>query len=248
MYNPLEVSVRIEKHVIENKLFKKYYRFRGAKFYGGISTADVVGCNLFCHFCWVHSKVRFQVQNVGKFYSPEEVAQQLIQIAQKAKFAHLRVSGGEPTIGQDHLIALLEYLEKFDYVFILETNGMLLSQENYIRNLKRFPKLHVRISLKAGTPEMFSKVTGAVPEAHYYPLNALKLLLKYEIPCHPSVIIDFCSKQDFQVLIQELQQINSRLVHQLELESLLLYPHVIKGLKKIGFNTELRKSFNGRNE
>jgi uncharacterized Fe-S cluster-containing radical SAM superfamily protein len=240
MYNPLNVSNRIEKHVIENNLFKKYYRFRGAKFYGGISTADVVGCNLFCYFCWVHSKVRFQVQNVGKFYSPEEVAQRLIQIAQKARFTHLRVSGGEPTIGSDHLVALLESLTKFDFIFILETNGMLLSQESYVNKLKEFPNLHVRISLKAGTPEMFSRVTGAVPDAYFYPLNALKLLLKYKIPCHPSVIIDFCPKPDFQFLIQELQKIDTRLVTQLELESLLLYPHVIKGLKKIGFSIDLK--------
>ena len=235
MYDPLAVSPRIEKYVIEKQTLKKYYRFRDAKFYGGISTADVVGCNMFCRFCWVNPKIRYQILNTGKFYSAADVGAQLIRIAQKAKFTHLRVSGGEPTIGRDHLIALLEYLKNYPYNFILETNGMLLSDESYVNDLKPFPNLYIRISLKAATPEIFSKVTGAVPEAYYYPLQALKLLNKYKIPCHASVIIDFCSKHDVQILLQELQKINSQLINQLELESLLLYPHVIKGLKRIGF-------------
>jgi len=240
MYNPLLVSPRIEKYVIEKQKLKKYYRFRGAKFYGGISTADAVGCNMFCPFCWVNPKIRVHVLNTGQFYSPVEVGMHLVQIAQKAKFSNLRVSGGEPTIGRAHLIALLLYLKKFPYSFILETNGMLLSDESYILELKEIPNLHIRISLKAGTPEMFSKVTGAVPEAYYYPLEALKHLIKHGISCHASVIIDFCSKADFEFLAQELQEINPRLITQLELESLLLYPHVVKGLKRIGFNIKNR--------
>jgi len=31
---------------------RKYYRFRPAPFYGGIGTADCVGCCLKCLFCW----------------------------------------------------------------------------------------------------------------------------------------------------------------------------------------------------
>lgn len=247
MYNPLLVSPRIEKYVIEKQSLKKYYRFRGAKFYGGISTADVVGCNMFCRFCWVNPKIRYHILNTGKFYSAIDVGMQLIQIAQKAKYTQLRVSGGEPTIGRAHLVDLLQYLKKYPYTFILETNGMLLSDESYVLELKEIPNLHIRISLKAGTPEVFSKVTGTVPEAYYYPLQALNLLTKHEISCHASVIIDFCSKQDLEFLIQELQKIDQRLVTQLELESLLLYPHVVKGLKRIGFDIKGGIKINGLN-
>ena len=31
---------------------RKYYRFRQAPFYGGVATADCVGCCLKCIFCW----------------------------------------------------------------------------------------------------------------------------------------------------------------------------------------------------
>lgn len=234
MYDPLEFSRKIETQVLTADILKKYYRFRGAKYYGGISTADAVGCNLYCQFCWVHPKIRYQIQNVGTFHSPEKAAQQLVEIAQKAHFRQLRISGGEPTIGQAHLIALLEYLADFPYSFILETNGMLLSDETYVKELQKFNHLYVRVSLKAGTPEMFSRVTGANPDAFHYPLDALKLLSRYEIPCHASIIIDFCSHSDLQSLKQMLLQINPKLVSHLEYETLLLYPHVKKGLKKIG--------------
>ena len=68
MYDPLKLSLKIEQHIIPEGDQRKYYRFRGAKYYGGISTADVVGCNMNCAFCWVHPKVRYQVQEAGTFY------------------------------------------------------------------------------------------------------------------------------------------------------------------------------------
>ncbi|MFX1298467.1 MAG: radical SAM protein [Promethearchaeota archaeon] len=235
MYNPLEISSTVQKYVLKNGNFKKYYRFRGAKYYGGISTADVVGCNLHCCFCWVHPKVRYRFQTVGEFYSPELVGQKLVQIAQKAHFNLLRISGGEPTIGEAHLIALLKYVDEYPYEFILETNGILLSNEDYTKQLDKFNKLHVRVALKAGTPETFSKVTGAIPKAYYYPLDALRLLIEYEVSCHASIIINFCSNGELKFLIKELQNIDSSLVQELEYESLILYPHVKKGLKKSGY-------------
>jgi uncharacterized Fe-S cluster-containing radical SAM superfamily protein len=234
MYDPLEITPQIESQIIKRGIHKKYYRIRGAKYYGGISTADVVGCNMYCHFCWVHPKIRFNLQMVGQYYTPEEIGNQLIQIAQKAHFTQLRISGGEPTLGEAHLIALLKYLSDFPFHFILETNGMLLSQENYVQKLKKFNNLYVRISIKACTPEMFSKVTGATPEAYFYPLHALEFLIANEIACHPSIIIDFCSQREFQFLTKQLNQINPELQNKLEYESLILYPHVKKGLKKIG--------------
>ncbi|MFX1295259.1 MAG: radical SAM protein [Promethearchaeota archaeon] len=235
MYDPLELSSRINSKIVKDKTLKKYYRFRCAKYYGGVSTVDVVGCNMYCHFCWVHPKFRYCFQKVGKFYTPGYVGQRLIQIAQKANFKLLRISGGEPTIGKPHLISLLKYLNNYPYQFILETNGMLLSNENYVKEFKDINNIHVRIALKAGTPETFSKVTGAVLEAYYYPFKALKFLLKYKISCHPSIIVDFCPKKDFQFLLQVLQKIDPSLINKLEYESLIFYPHVKKGLEKIGY-------------
>ena len=123
MYDPIELSKRTESIVINGNM-KKYYRFRPTGFYGGIATADTVGCNLRCKFCWSSNSV-WNAKNAGNFYSPEDVAKMLHDIAHSKGYRQLRVSGGEPTIGQKHLITLLENINP-NYLFILETNGILL--------------------------------------------------------------------------------------------------------------------------
>ena len=79
MYNPIELSKKIENIVCKEDK-KKYYRFRPAGFYGGIATADTVGCNLRCKFCWSTKSV-WKPNTTGKLYSPEEVYETLLDIA-----------------------------------------------------------------------------------------------------------------------------------------------------------------------
>lgn len=133
MYDPLELSKKIEKIVVENNL-KKYYRFRPTGFYGGIATADTVGCNLRCKFCWSSNSV-WNAMDTGEFYSSEVIADTLQGIADKKGYHQLRISGGEPTIGKQHLIQVLESI-KSTYLFILETNGILLGYDKkYVEDL-----------------------------------------------------------------------------------------------------------------
>src|SRR5512136_2743237 len=126
MYDPIELSKIVEKLVAKDKL-KKYYRFRPTGFYGGIATADTVGCNLRCKFCWSSNSV-WNPKDTGEFYSSEEVADTLQSIAEKKGYHQVRISGGEPTIGKHHLIGILETI-KPTYLFILETNGILLGYD-----------------------------------------------------------------------------------------------------------------------
>ena len=123
MYNPLELSKKIEKIVIDG-VVKKYYRFRPTRFYGGIATADTVGCNLRCKFCWSSNSI-WNPKNMGKFYSPKQVTDTLYNIAKKKGYTRMRVSGGEPTIGRKHLIELLKNINN-EFLFILETVYLLL--------------------------------------------------------------------------------------------------------------------------
>ena len=86
---------------------RKYYRIRSAPFYGGIATADCVGCSLSCIFCWSWNIIN-RPEHTGKFYSPEFVVNQLVKITQRHKYNLIRVSGNEPISKREHLIALLE--------------------------------------------------------------------------------------------------------------------------------------------
>ena len=136
MYDPIELSKKVEKIVVENNR-KKYYRFRPTGFYGGIATADTVGCNLRCKFCWSSNSV-WDAGSTGEFYSAQEVSDTLLSIADQKGYHQVRISGGEPTIGKQHLIDILEHI-KANYLFILETNGILLGYDNtYIEGLSRF--------------------------------------------------------------------------------------------------------------
>ena len=130
MYNPIVLSDKIEKIVVKD-IKKKYYRFRPTGFYGGIATADTVGCNLRCKFCWSTNSI-WKPISIGKFYSPEDVAETLLEITESKGYHQVRISGGEPTIGRRHLINLLENINP-NIIFILETNGILLgANKKYI--------------------------------------------------------------------------------------------------------------------
>jgi uncharacterized Fe-S cluster-containing radical SAM superfamily protein len=233
MFDPLELAKQTEEIVCKSS-GKKFYRFRPAKFYGGIATADCVGCCLRCLFCWSWNTVT-QADKVGKFYSPKEVANNLISIARKHNFNQIRISGNEPTIGFKHLLDILENLKNSKLKFILETNGILIGyNESYVKELSKYKDfLHVRISLKGTTPEEFSKLTGAKPEFFELQIQALKNLISAEIPCHPAVMISFSQPESIERLRDRLETINHSL-YDFEEETLLFYGDVKKRLDEAG--------------
>jgi uncharacterized Fe-S cluster-containing radical SAM superfamily protein len=226
MYDPLELSKKIEKIVVENNL-KKYYRFRPTGFYGGIATADTVGCNLRCKFCWSSNSV-WNAMDTGEFYSSEVVADTLQGIADKKGYHQLRISGGEPTIGKQHLIQVLENI-KSTYLFILETNGILLGYDKkYVEDLSRFKNLHVRVCLKGADSEEFSLFTGA-ETGFEYQLTALRYLRDVRMNFNIALVsMHQEKKQDF---FQRLVEMGLEKV-MIEEEEIKLYPMVRKRLQK----------------
>ncbi len=211
---------------------RKYYRFRDTNFYGGIATADCVGCNLNCHFCW-SNKPRKQPSQIGEFYNPKKVAERLIDIAKENDYRKVRVSGNEPTISKNHLISLVEHLEETDFMFILETNGILLGNDpKYVDELKNFENIHVRVSLKGYDKKQFSKLTDGSPKGFELQIKALKNLIDMNISCNPAVLKDFATKEKLTKIRKKLRNIDISLMRNLEFEKLKLYPHVKKQLQK----------------
>lgn len=126
MYDPLELA-RLTARIVCRGTARKYYRFRPARFYGGIATADCLGCNLRCAFCWAWEQV-YRVERLGEFYEPQAVAESLADIAWNKGFSQVRLSGNEPTLGMPHLLEVLSHLPQ-ELTFILETNGIILGAE-----------------------------------------------------------------------------------------------------------------------
>jgi uncharacterized Fe-S cluster-containing radical SAM superfamily protein len=235
-YDSLQRHLAIEKQVTRlgpEGQEKKYYRFRPARWYGGIVTADCAGCGLLCRFCWVRDAVMLRPADTGRFYTPRQVADNLTGLAKKFGFSQLRVSGGEPTIGKAHLLQLLDLLKNKGLSFILETNGIPLGyDEDYAKELARYDFVHTRVSLKGCNEQEFSTLTGASPEGFKLQLSSLKNLTEAGAKCHPSVMISFSKKENFHRLMGKLGQIDPNLATQVEIEELILYPHVVKRLQR----------------
>lgn len=230
MFNPIEKAKAIEAQVVRGDE-RRYYRLRrGGRWYGGISTADCCGCNLKCVFCW-SGEPRDNPSKIGDFYSPEKVAEELIKCARKNSYRLLRLSGNEATIGKIHLLKLLEILSKENYLFILETNGTLLDLD-YIKDLKHFKKLHIRVSLKGTERDEFSTLTGAIPEAFDLIIENLKNLADFNLRFNLAVMLSFSKEENIINLKEKLRKMSSKILKSFEEEYVFLYPIVKERLKK----------------
>jgi uncharacterized Fe-S cluster-containing radical SAM superfamily protein len=229
--DPLVLAERVKESVGSEEK-RRYYRFRPAPFYGGIATADCVGCCLKCLFCWSWHII-VQPERIGRFYSPEEVVQNLLSIVRKKGFHQVRISGNEPTLHRSHLLQVLQLIPK-EIHFILETNGILIGHDpSYAKDLSRFPNLYVRVSLKGACPEDFARLTGAKPEGFALQLKALENLSEEGVDCFPAVMANFSSQEEIRKLSQKLKEIRPDF-GDFEEEELILYPFVMDHLQKAG--------------
>ncbi|UCC66023.1 MAG: radical SAM protein, partial [Deltaproteobacteria bacterium] len=99
------------------ELRRKYYRLRPARYYGGIATADLVGCNVLCAYCWNYNRNLKPSECDGRYYHHTEIAKRLSNIARRKDFNRIRLSGAEPILGErsfDHLVGVLEEIKNID--------------------------------------------------------------------------------------------------------------------------------------
>jgi uncharacterized Fe-S cluster-containing radical SAM superfamily protein len=177
---------------------------------------------------------------VGKLYTPEQAFNKLFSIGKKKGYRLMRLSGQEPTIGREHLLRLLRLVDGTDFRFILETNGILIgNEEDYAGELAKFRNLHVRVSLKGTNEQEFSVLTGAIPEGFSMQIKSLENLVAAGVSCHPSVMVSFSQPDSIRKLGERLAAIAPFLKKEMELEELILYPHVTKRLKKVKMNYEI---------
>jgi len=229
MYDPLKTAEDVIAVVCQDHR-RKYYRFRPARFYGGIATADCVGCCLRCIFCWSWPQV-VAPEAYGRFHAPAEVARKLVGIARKRGFEQVRISGNEPTLCREHLLRVLERIPK-DLRFILETNGILIGADaTYARDLARYENLYVRLSFKGATEEEFSRLTGAEPRGFVLQLAGVENLFRAGVQVQPAVMSSFSPPEHIRSLQKRLGQIDPQLSG-IETEELVLYGEVAKRLEK----------------
>jgi uncharacterized Fe-S cluster-containing radical SAM superfamily protein len=233
-FDPLKLALQTEEIVCKGDS-RKYTHFYCTGVYGGISTGYTVGCCLRCVFCWVDWSRDFP-WNEGEFFSPQQVFQKLVENAQKAGVKKVRISGGEPTLCRSHLLKVLDLMSKTQFLFILETNAILLGKDpEYVNKLKKYKNIHIRVSLKAGTPEGFEKRTGGKGEFYGLPFKAIENLMQAGVSFHVAAMTDsrLMPEEERTKLLGKLKLIGYK--DYLEEERCDRYQTALIRLKKAGF-------------
>lgn len=248
-FDPVEVAKQTERIVCRGDE-RKYTNFYATGVYGGIGTGYTCGCCLRCVFCWVDWSRDFP-EKYGEFYSPEDAYKRMKKAAEEYGSKKVRISNGEPTLGREHLLPLLEYVENDPSIklFILETNGIPFGlNEDYVKEISEFDKVHVRVSLKAGNPEQFEIKTGARREFFEIPFRAIQNLIRYEVSFHVASMS--CDPRIMGVderidLLRNLVEVSPELLLNLEEEVVDPYDTTLKRLESAGIELEwpLRKVY-----
>lgn len=232
-FNAVERAEKVERLVMKDGK-RLYYRFRAAPYYGGISTADAIGCSFLCAYCWNYFR-NLNPARFNKFYSVQEVAENLLKIARRRSFHLFRITGSEPLLGEaslEHLRGVLKVIfqEEPHSVFILETNGFFLGCRKELIKKLIFKNLWIRISLKGVDEESFELISGVKREFFQYPLAALRELEKEGMKAWPAVMRDLFTDEEIGRLEKVLDEygIGARL----EEEVLEEYPFVIENMRK----------------
>ena len=268
-FDPIELAEKTEKIITkegQEGLERKYVSFYSAPVYSGIATGYAVGCCLRCIYCWTNWSRDFP-EEYGKFYSPKEAADRLINEAEKGitsrgwehyrhlKVNKLRVSGCEPTLGKEHLLKVLEHLSNYSYQFYLETNGLLFGKDyDYVKRLAKYSDfIYVRVSFKAASPEGFTERTGAIGEHYELPFKALKNLLDVGIHTRAAAMTDpkIMPGEERNILIKRLDDIDPSARYSDTLEEEVIGPYDTTRKRLIAYTNrefarELEEDFKSR--
>jgi len=218
-------------------LARKYYRFRPAKYYGGIATANLVGCPFLCAYCWNYGRNLHPELSRDRHYSPQEVANRLLVIVKRKGFNKVRFSGAEPILGEqsfEHIYRVLKDVYKANpgLDFILETNGLLLGHgPGFVRRLSQFERLEVRVALKGYDEESFEGISGSERRFFELPIEGLGDMIRNGINAWPAIMYEMFGPEGIEKINQELKGHEIR-PEELEIEYLEPYPFVLENLKE----------------
>ncbi|MFW9985930.1 MAG: hypothetical protein ACFFDJ_05170, partial [Candidatus Odinarchaeota archaeon] len=122
-----------------------------------------------------------------------------------------------------------------------ETNGILFGTDpDYAVQVGQFEKVHIRLSLKAATPEGFQQRTGAQGETVELPFQAIENLIQAKASFHVAAMTDprLMPPTERAVLISRLEDFGVTLAGNLEEERCDPYKATIRRLKAAGIDVK----------
>lgn len=175
--DPLLQSEKVLPRVYNAQTGKRLVRrLRLGRSYGGVTTIDVVGCNMLCSYCYVDTSFltgrgelleREIRKGTAKPYSPQELAAEYSRAVQEKKWpVRVQVTAAEPFLTPDWLIALLVELQpimerQHERVWV-DTNGVTLAAHPELmdRLLPFKDFLRIFVSSK-NAPPLYTAMTRA---------------------------------------------------------------------------------------
>ena len=233
-FDPIALAAATELVVVDGARRKYVQLGRPLRFYGGTTSATEVGCNLRCKFCFSDKPV-WKPKETGKFYTPQQVFDGLVKSARKHGHKIISASASEGTIGREHLMQLLDLVEESEFVYVLETNGMILGNDpEYAQALAKYKKLHVRVSIKGDNPELYHELTGAHPDSYALPYKALAHLIDAGVSCNACLMSSFSDEEGIKRVKGKLIDVHPGILKSLEIEKITMFPKVAERLSKKG--------------
>ena len=234
-FDPIKRAQEVERVVTQGQN-REYHRFRAAPYYGGIATADAVGCCFLCAYCWSYFRI-LRPQEDGRFYSPQMVSDNLLRIVRRKGYRLCRITGCEPILGErslEHLIAVVSRVldENKNLTFVLETNGFILGYRPDLISSLKIPGLSIRVALKGWDEQSFEKITGVDKRYFKYPLIGLVRMLEEGMDVWPAVMWDTFGQAGLEKLKTKLMDIGANC--DIETEQLESYPYVMENISKRG--------------
>jgi len=199
-FDPIKRSEEIESLVMRGDRCL-YYRFRSSGHYGGVLTADTVGCNLLCAYCWNYRKNENPTQ--GEFCSADEVVLRLRTEAGRTGIQSFRISGAEPILGERSARHLADVLSAFPGRFIVETNGIILGYTPALLDLLLPHNPYIRLTIKGDSLERFEEITGAMRSAFQFQAKALHELRKRGGTCRIAAMAGAVDSRGLEHLFSE---------------------------------------------
>ncbi|MDC0989107.1 radical SAM protein [Rhodospirillales bacterium] len=247
-FDPIALAAATEAVVVDGARRKYVQLGRPLRFYGGTTSATEVGCNLRCKFCFSDKPV-WKPQKTGKFYTPQQVFDGLAKSARKHGHKIISASASEGTIGREHLMQLLDLVEESEFVYVLETNGMILGNNpEYAQALAKYKKLHVRVSIKGDNPELYHELTGANPDSYELPYKAIANLIDAGVSCNACLMSSFSDEEGINRVKRKLIDVHPGILKSLEIERITMFPKVTERLSKKGLkpiNAQRRRYMRG---
>lgn len=247
-YCPIALGASMEKIVVDGNRRKYTQLGRTLRFYGGTTSATEVGCNLRCKFCFSDKPV-WKPKTTGRFYTPQQVFDGLARNARKFGHKTISASASEGTLGQQHLLELLDLVEQSEFIYILETNGMTLGNDSVLaKKLARYKRLHVRVSIKGANEDEYHQLTGAQVSSYRLPFLGLRHLIDAGISCNACVMASFSTEASLSDFEQRLYELHPGILKSLETEHITLFPKVRERLKKYKLKPSKTRQKSGKKE